>query len=383
MPANNSQFYTLLPVNRMPIGDLLTNEALFVDVPDDWHIVITDIKNSTRAVMSGAHENVNLIATGSIVSVLNIAFSMHVTVPFFFGGDGATVLVPPDIIDKVMQALAAYKVSTQQNFGLELRTGTLPVTKIYADGRQLHIAKYSSSDVFHIPVVLGNGINYAERIIKGDDYMLSGVKTETEEPDLTGMQCRWDRIAPPEDKEEVISLLVVAQGGHRQSEVFKEVMEAMDGIYGPPQKRQPISVAKLQFNSTFSKLSTEMRATMGKVKWLRLLWEWGVGLFGYIYFHTDKGKRYLQSLVEMADTLVIDGKINTVISGTAKQRLALQNVLDKLEADGKLIYGLHISRASVMSCYVRDLKDDHIHFVDGSEGGYTQAAKMLKRKIVW
>ncbi|WP_204985841.1 DUF3095 family protein [Mucilaginibacter psychrotolerans] len=211
--------------------------------------------------------------------------------------------------------------------------------------------------------------------------MLSGVNTDYEEPDLTGMQCRWDRIAPPEDKEEVISLLVVAQDGHKQSEVFKEVMETLDKLYGPPQKRQPISVAKLQFKSTFSKLSTEMLATIGKVKWLQLLWKWGIGLYGYIYFRTDNGKRYLQSLVEMADTLVIDGKINTVISGTAKQRVALQKVLDKMEADGKLIYGLHISRASVMSCYVRDLKDGHIHFVDGSEGGYTQAAKMLKRKI--
>ncbi|MEO7214758.1 DUF3095 domain-containing protein [Mucilaginibacter sp.] len=381
MPTDNSEFYAQLPINRMPLGDLLMNDALFADVPEDWHVVITDIKNSTRAVMGGAHENVNLIATGSIVSALNIAFSMGVTVPFFFGGDGATFIVPPTIIDKVMQALAAYKVSTQQNFNLELRTGTVPVQEIYAEGYQLRIAKYSSSQVFFIPVVLGNGINYAEQIIKGDDYMLAPNAGEDEEPDLTGMQCRWDRIAPPENKEEVVSLLVVARDGNRQSVVFKDVMNAMDEIYGLPQKRQPISVAKLQFNSTFSKLSNEMMVTLGKIKWMQLLKTWMLGLYGYVYFHTKNGKHYLQSLVEMADTLVIDGKINTVISGTAKQRLALQRVLDKLEAEGKLIYGLHISRASVMSCYVRDLKDDHIHFVDGSEGGYTHAARMLKGKI--
>jgi hypothetical protein len=381
MPTDNSQFYAELPVNRMPLGDLLTSDALFADVPADWHIVITDIKSSTQAVMSGSHETVNLIATGSIVSVLNIAFSMGVTVPFFFGGDGATFIVPPVIIDKVMLALAAYKVNTLQNFNLELRTGTVPVQEIYAEGYQLHIAKYSSSQVFYIPVVLGNGINYAEKIIKGDDYMLAPHTGAEEEPDLTGMQCRWDRIAPPENKEEVVSLLVVARDGNRQSAVFKDVMNAMDEIYGPPQKRQPISVAKLQFNSTFSKLSNEMMVKLGEIKWLQLVKTWMFGLFGYIYFHTKNGKTYLQSLVEMADTLVIDGKINTVISGTAKQRLALQKVLDKLEAEGKLIYGLHISRASVMSCYVRDLKDDHIHFVDGSEGGYTQAARMLKGKV--
>jgi hypothetical protein len=28
------------------------------------------------------------------------------------------------------------------------------------------------------------------------------------------------------------------------------------------------------------------------------------------------------------------------------------------------------------------MNEDHIHFVDGAEGGYTKAAGMLKRKIL-
>ena len=83
----------------------------------------------------------------------------------------------------------------------------------------------------------------------------------------------------------------------------------------------------------------------------------------------------------MSDTLVIDGKINTVISGNKEQRQALQQYLDELEAAGEIIYGLHVSNASVMSCYVRDMKDGHIHFVDGSDGGYTQAARVIKAKL--
>ena len=55
--------------------------------------------------------------------------------------------------------------------------------------------------------------------------------------------------------------------------------------------------------------------------------------------------------------------------------------LDKLENDNKIIYGIHITHASVMSCYVLDRKTKHSHFVDGTEGGYTSAAKMLKRKL--
>ena len=51
-----------------------------------------------------------------------------------------------------------------------------------------------------------------------------------------------------------------------------------------------------------------------------------------------------------------------------------------MERDRLLTYGLFVSRESVMSCYVRDRRDEHIHFVDGADGGYTMAATMWKRK---
>lgn len=383
MSTGTSHFYADLPVNKMPLGNLLVKTELFSEVPADWHVIITDIKDSTVAVLGGGHESVNLVATGSIVSVLNIAYAMQVTVPFFFGGDGATFLVPPAIIDKVMRALAQYKVSTMDNFGFELRTGTIKVSQIYAEGHHLHIAKYTSTGVFSIPILLGNGLNYAEKLIKGDDYLLAPqtVEIESEELDLTGMQCRWDRIPPPQNKEEVVTLLVVAREAALQATSFQKVMNKMDEVYGSPCKRQPISVAKLKLKKTFNRLGQEMRARLGKIKIFELVKDWLLTQFGPLYFRTKSGRRYLKTLVEMSDTLVIDGKINTVISGTAKQRQGLQALLDKLEAEGEIIYGMHVSKDSVMSCYVRDMIDGHIHFVDGSEGGYTQAARILKGKI--
>jgi hypothetical protein len=162
--------------------------------------------------------------------------------------------------------------------------------------------------------------------------------------------------------------------------VFQKVMNKMDDLYGPPSNRQPISIARLKFKTTFG-LVTEMRARLGRIKILALCKNWLVNLGALVYFRTQKGKTYLKRLVEMSDTLVLDGKINTVISGTTKQRSDLQQFLDELERSGEIIYGLHVSTDSVMSCYVRDLQDDHIHFVDGSEGGYTQAARQLKAKL--
>jgi hypothetical protein len=380
MSANQHQFYSSLPVNNIPFGNLFIREDLFRDVPDDWHVVLTDIKGSTQAVLAGGSQNVNLIATGSIVAVLNIALKANVTVPFFFGGDGATFMVPPVILGEAMQALVLYSENTLTNFQIDLRTGTLPVKQVYHEGYKLRIAKHRISEAFSIPVVLGNGLSYAEKVIKGSQGLLN-YEAQLNELDLTGMQCRWDKIAPPENTNEVLSLLVIASDEDQQPEVFRKVMCYVDEVYGDEKKRTPISVPQLKLKTTFNRIGTEMRVSIGKVSFFKLIIAWLTNLYGFIFFSTRKGKHYLEKLVEMSDTLVIDGKINTVISGTSSQRRNLQSRLDKMETDGELCYGLHVSSESVMSCYVRDLDDGHIHFVDGAEGGYTQAAKVIKAKL--
>lgn len=379
--SKSDQFYSRLPANHIPLSDLLLEEHLFYHVPENWHVIVTDIKNSTAAVQNGLHETVNLIATGSIVTVLNIAFKAGITIPFFFGGDGATFILPSSIIDLVMSGLLLYKNNTRDNFDLELRVGEVSVTDIYGEGHDLKISKLRASGTLSIPIVIGNGLNYAEKIIKGESYLLAPLPTAGDELDLSGMQCRWDKIAPPENTQEVVTLLVVGTGKVKQQEAFSKVMRHLDDIYGTPEKRQPISVSKLKWKTTFNKMELEMLVRLGKINLLSVLGSWLAALTGYVYFQTSRGKNYLTHLVEMSDTLVMDGKINTVISGTEGQRLELQAVLDQLEEDGEILYGLFVSGESVMSCYVRDLKDGHIHFVDGAEGGYTKAAGMLKLKL--
>jgi len=381
MPDSEDHFYSNLPIHKMPLHQLLIKNQLFEKVIAGWCVIITDIKRSTAAVNSGLHENVNLIATGSIVAVLNIAFKANISVPFFFGGDGATFIVPPGIVDDVMKSLLKYKENTLLNFNLDLRTGIIPVAEIYKNGHTLKICRFSSAETFSIPIVLGDGLAYAEQIIKGENYLLADHHTASDEIDLSGMQCRWDKIEPPENSDEVVTLVVIASEIAQQAAVFSKVILHLDQIYGSPEKRQPISVPKLIFRTSFNSLGKEMKHRLGKIKFLELIKSWFINVYGYIYFRTDRGKKYLKQLVEMSDTLVVDGRINTVITGTAKQRLALEQALNQLEKNNEILYAFYVSGESVMSCYVRDLEDDHIHFVDGADGGYTQAAGILKQKI--
>lgn len=159
-------------------------------------------------------------------------------------------------------------------------------------------------------------------------------------------------------------------------------MDQVESIFGILQKRKPITIGKLKLKPTLARIGLEMRASKGSFNLFYLILNWLKTLLGTLYFKTSTGKVYLHNLVELSDTLVIDGKINTVISGTTQQREQLVDALTKLENEGEILFGLYVSTESVMSCYVRNLNDRHVHFVDGAEGGYTKAAGVIKQKLV-
>ncbi|MEM6807529.1 MAG: DUF3095 domain-containing protein [Bacteroidota bacterium] len=381
MSPKSEGFYTNLPLQKTSVNKLVGNPDHFQQIPPDWEIILTDIKQSTKAVAEGKHSLVNLVATGSIIAALNIAYREGISIPFFFGGDGATLIIPKRLRSTILDALYEHSQNTRENFELILRVGSMPVAQVYEADFKLKISKVSMSPIYDIPIILGEGLKFAESQIKSDK--------ETEQHsgktgylNLEGMECRWDKIKPPLNHFEVISLLLESKEEAEQGRVYKEVLDIIEKIYGSQEQRQPISIQSLKLSSSLEKIRTEMKVRLGKNKFSYLMENWLRTLIGKLYFRVNKnGQAYLSNLVKLSDTLVIDGRINTVISGNEKQRKQLIEKLDELEGKGDLIYGLHTSPESIMSCYVRDRKDQHIHFVDGSGGGYTQAAKVFKQKL--
>jgi len=380
--VDSTRFYETLPLNTIPLSQLVGERQLFADVPADWHVVITDVKKSTQALSDGMHHLVNLVATGSIIAALNIARRADTRVPFFFGGDGATLIVPDTLVGPILLALNQHRDNTLRNFGLDLRVGSVPVAAIHAAGHTLSIAKAQMSDAFTIPVMLGQGIQHAEAVIKGKSYMPDAPREAEAALNLEGMECRWDSIRPPEDSQAVLCLLVTIEDAGRQGEICGNVLKALDDIFGPPQSRSPVSIERLRLKPTLGRVIREMRARLGRFDLAYLLENWLRTLIGFIYLRYVKaGQNYLRGIAQLSDTLVIDGRINTVIAGTARQRAQLVDALRRMEAGGDIHYGIHVCAESVMSCYVRDRANDHIHFIDGIGGGYTLAATVLKQKL--
>ncbi|AFL79615.1 Protein of unknown function (DUF3095) [Aequorivita sublithincola DSM 14238] len=377
-------FYKNIPKSKLPLTELLKNETLFYNVPKSWSIVVTDIENSTEAVNRGAHNDVNLSATGSIVTVLNTlkALNQKNKIPYFFGGDGSTFIIPNAVLEPVLEALNNFSEHIKKTVELNLRVGHLGVEQVYANNVSLRISKVRHNKYFTTPVVLGNGLKYAEHLIK-ENFKVSDINsTENTTPNLEGMECRWDEIYPNETDKKVICLLVDCDDESKQAEVYGAIMNEIELIFGNLEKRNPISTLKLKLNTSLAKIRKEMLMKLGKHQITYLISNWVVTHIGKYYFQFFKsGKLYKHRITQLSDTIMLDGFLNTVITGTDEQVDKLKILLDDLELRKEIIYGMHITHASIMSCYIEDREEKHVHFVDGTEGGYTSAAIMFKDKL--
>ncbi len=63
----------------------------------------------------------------------------------------------------------------------------------------------------------------------------------------------------------------------------------------------------------------------------------------------------------------------------AARRAAIEARLEAAAEAGICRYGLHVQDAALMTCIVPTaLARDHMHFIDGADGGYARAASLLK-----
>lgn len=386
-PRGSDAFYARRTARAGRLGDLLRDGSAFAEVPDDWAVVMLDVAGSTHAVAAGLHQEVNLAATGGIAAVLNALRRAHpgLKVPYFFGGDGATFLAPEHTLDLLLDTLDDYRLHVKRGIELTLKTGAHSVGGLRAAGHTLRLARWRVNAVLTLPVILGSGLKAGERAIKAaldphDDQRAAEAIAEA--LDLTGVECRWDEIAPPARRERVVCLVVTCADEARQAGVYGELADALDAALGPHAERQPVSRSMLKLDLAVAKIRAEMRARLGRYDPVYLAREWFLTLCGPLWFrYTASGRAYLEQVAALSHTLMLDGTFNCVLAGSAGQVARLRAHLDAAEARGDLRYGLHETRAAVMSCYVVDRDRDHAHFVDGTEGGYTLAATALKRKL--
>jgi len=387
--TSTENFYADLPILKNFVD--ITHNENFCTVPDDWAVIITDVVDSTKAIANGRYKDVNFLGACSIIVILNIVGDLEI--PFVFGGDGASILVPSSFILPVEQALFVVQKLAIDEFKLVLRIGIVPIDVI-SSNYDVKIAKLQISENYNQAILKGGGISYATNLVKDkattDLYSPKSQNTAAI-ADFSGLECRWQDI--PTRHEEILSLIVsvTAPSQSQVDNLYREVITQIDRIYGQDTECHPVISTNLQLSFKKRNLSLEAKVFASSKDWLQFnlqVWKLRlINLLGLIFttFNIKIGTLnwgdYKQIVSESTDFKKFDDVLRMVVSGKTKQREKLIEYLEKKFQEGRLVYGFHISDRALMTCLVFERDGRQVHFVDGADGGYTLAAKKMKDRI--
>jgi len=376
----SSNFYSSL--QYLPNFKNIADFDSYTKIPNDWLAVITDVKGSTKAVNEGRYKDVNFVGAAVIIAVQNLAVDHNL--PYIFGGDGATLYIPSDLEESVKRTLSNTQSIAMETFGLELRCMMYPISKLSELGLEIKIAKLKLSNLYTQAMVTGNGVDFVENILKGPDTIFH-IKPKTNTlPDFTGLTCRWEDI--PSRHGEIVTLIVKARTEGKATKTYQEVLNCIAKVYGNSEDFNPISQDDVKLNINFSELGREAKLFNSRKWWIykAASWirTWVVNLYGYITANNNiMVKQKVNNLIVASDFKKFENAIKMVIAGNHDQRIMLTELLDELEQKQLIWYGMYVSEKATMTCLVYAEGNSEVHFVDGSGGGYTMAAKVLKEKI--
>lgn len=364
--------------------DILVPET-YTALPDGWWVAMSDVTGSTAAIDAGRYKEVNALGAITIMAVLNLVGSFRI--PFMFGGDGALVCIPPDLYESTRKALAGVRQIARTEFALDLRIGMVPIADIRSKGADIGVARLRISDYFEQPVFNGAGVALAEAWVKDgtepNPYLVMDAG-RMDDADMTGLECRWQHI--PSRKDEIVALIVESES----TSEYEDVIRTIGDIYGSDEHWKPIDETLLRFTVDLEKLSVENRIRNAGKSLLTRLRYYGhllvmnaVGaslMKRNVRTQTTDWGAYKRDLSQNTDFKKFDGVIRLVMSGTAAQRERLEEWLSIRYSQRRLVYGLNSSPSAMITCLLFGYMKNHIHFVDGSAGGYTKAAAALKRR---
>ncbi len=376
---HGDSFYRELPLSRD--FTLMADPDSFTPVPSDWLIGTTDIVNSTGEIAKGRYKTVNMVGAAVISSLINGLEGR--AFPYVFGGDGASFAVPVTAAQTVFAALADLRRWADEEFGIQLRASLVPVALVREAGRDVCVARFSVSDGVDYAMFSGGGLAWVEQEMKAGVHVVEPAAPGAQ-PDLTGLSCRWSNA--PAQNGQILSL--VAQPTKRASErdfadLAHRVVSISEGLLrsghpvplGGPGVRWPPPGLDLDahVSRTGKNLTVQKAKLLGQNLLIWLLFKTGVNLGSFDPNH------YAAMVSNNADFRKFDDGLKMTLDCDPNTRVQIEQILEEARMCGKIKYGLFAQDEAMVTCIVPSaVRDDHVHFIDGAAGGYTQAAAQIK-----
>lgn len=382
IPMSNTNFYA----DMAGFSDftVASSPAHYHPVPHDWVVVLSDVEGSTKAIEQGRYKDVNMVGAACITAVVNACEGIDI--PYVFGGDGATMLVPAAQVEQVTRSLLSLKQRAQAMHQLHLRIGIVPVSEITARGKRFEVAKYLMPTGCALAMFRGGGANLADDLVKHGGFSIEEAHDEQDSANLEGLSCRWRPISAKHDT--MLTLLVMSRhSGAAEKDEYAAINRFISESLGTD--AQPVHEAGLHYH--WPGLET--------LRHCQMVWRQGktsLNLLGHVFIILlfrvlDRlGKKvgdfdvkaYKQDMLTNCDYRKFDDMLRMVVDCTHAEAEIIEAKLAQLQAKGEIYYGTHYSQTALMTCFVMSTASDkHVHFVDGGDGGYALAAKQLKAQI--
>lgn len=355
----------------------------YYSAPDDWFVVLTDVRGSTEAIESGRYKDVNMVGAACISASVNVCAGIDI--PYVFGGDGATLLIPASCVNDVKKELLAVSHLAEKFHDLSLRVGVIPVSEITKRHKTFSVAKYIMPTGACIAMFGGGGAVLADEILKNEPDFLIDRDEEVSPPNLEGLSCRWKPI--PSRKGIMLSLLVMSLSGESQDDIYNDINVFINKALD--EDDSPVHHDNIAYK--WPTLSTLKQAQMVwcqrnvieniarhvfEICLFNIMNKFGLALPGL------NVPAYKEDMIVNSDYRKFDDMLRMVVDCSQEQASKIELYLEKKYRAGEVVYGIHRSDTALMTCFVSSLdKDGHVHFIDGNDGGYAYAAKEMKSRL--
>lgn len=375
----NSGFIESLP-NHPNFLDAF-DHSRYTALPEDWLIVATDIKGSTKAIEQGRYKDVNTLGATCIISAINACRPDQVC--FQFGGDGALLASPPQHLKTLNQALNELLEIANSSFNMDLRVAIWTVSEFRKMGLDFSVLKHDVAPKQHIYMFHGSGVDASDEWLKNHDKgqnLFKRHKADLSRQFVEGLECRWNPLKSQNGH--MVTGLIKTRNHSSAAKILNDIHEIIDEH---DVENHPVTLKKLPTQWPPKHYTSEWKAkTSGLSVWKKTFIYLGVMsklllLTPIVWLFKEKIP-YLKDLTQNSDFQKYDGMYRFVRDLTEDQIQVLEEYCRDCFNRGDIYYGLHRSEEALMTCMVFS-EEDHLHFIDGGGGGYAMAASQLKSQI--
>lgn len=348
------------------------NEKFYHPLPDDWSIIVTDIKNSTIAIENGFYKDVNVLGVASIIAVKNAC--KNIEVPFVFGGDGALLFVPNDCVKDVQSALSKTKFIAADQFNMELRIAIFSYSEIKRRNGEIFIAKRKLSNSANIAMAKGSGLGIADELSKSPNSSFSSKELNFSNPH-DGFVCKFAPIKPQNG--EILTLIILANKS--DFKIYSEILSYLKTCSTHLDLEKSYNTVEYSNKSTFIETKLFSRG-LNKI----ITFTFKSLFYSFMTFIIKVLKKRLLAFDDLSkntDQIKFDNTLRTILDVNPLQRTQILQYLTELHIQNKINFGYHVADSALLTCFVQSKANEHFHFIDGNHGGYTLAAKNLKLMI--